>query len=131
MKRIVMMMAICSVVTAQADVTLSGKVETKVVRPITAVTTNTVSYENVKAVYTSFSANWAPAYSNACWYTLTYHLQDLKTKQMIPGTQVTDRLTPKDLMAKLGIDVTAAGAGIGQMIDAYLESKFKKVAPVQ
>lgn len=118
--------------SAQADIVITNQVVTTVVRPVTTVVTNTITVTNVKAVWSSFSINYIqPAYTS-CFYSVTYHLQDLRTNREIPNTRATVKLTEKqvlDFATSLGVNFNQMGMGIGGLLNAYLTTLFTPPAP--
>lgn len=132
MKRSVIAALMLASVSAMADITLTNQVVTTVTRPVTTVVTNTMTVTNVKAVWSNFSINYMPPAYTSCFYSVTYHLQDLKTKREVVGSRVTVRLTEKqvvDFAASLGVNFNEMGMGIGGLLNAYLTTLFAPAAP--
>jgi hypothetical protein len=119
---------------ANADIVLTNQVVTTTTRPVMTVVTNTMTVTNVKAVWSNFSVNYAPPAYTSCFYSVTYHLQDLKTKREIPGSRATVRLTETQVAvfaASKGIDFSQMGLGIGGLLNEYLKTLFAQPPPAR
>ena len=134
MKRSVLAAVMLATGSAFADIVLTNQVVTTTTRSVMTVVTNTMTVTNVKAVWSNFSVNYAPPAYTSCFYSVTYHLQDLKTKREIPGSRATVRLTEKqvaDFAASKSIDFPQLGLGIGGLLNEYLKTLFSQPPPTR
>ena len=134
MKKLLMIAAIALSMSAKADIVLTNQVVTTVTRPVTTVVTNTMTVTNVKAVWTQFSINYAPPTYTSCFFSVTYHLQDLKTKRMVPNSLATVRLTEKqvvDFATAKGFNFGQLGQRIGGLLNEYLKTLFTQPPPAR
>jgi hypothetical protein len=134
MKRSVVAAVMLATSSAFADIVLTNQVVTTTTRPVMTMVTNTMTVTNVKAVWSNFSVNYAPPAYTSCFYSVTYHLQDLKTKREIPGSRATVRLTEMqvaDFAASKSIDFPQLGRGIGGLLNEYLKTLFTQPPPAR
>ena len=134
MKRSVLVAVMLATSSTFADIVLTNQVVTTTTRPVMTVVTNTMTVTNVKAVWSNFSVSYAPPAYTACFYSVTYHLQELKTKREIPGSRVTVRMTEKqvaDFAVSKGIDFPQMGLGIGGLLNEYLKTQFAQPPPAR
>jgi len=127
MKRSVLVAIMLATSSVFADIVLTNQVVTTTTRPVMTVVTNTMTVTNVKAVWSNFSINYTPPAYTSCFYSVTYHLQDLKTKREIPGSRTNVQLTEKqvyDFAATKGVDFNQMGQGIGYLLNEYLKTLF-------
>lgn len=127
MKKLLALSILLACTPVKADITLTNQVVTTITRPVMTVVTNTMTVTNVKAVWSNFSITYMPPVYTSCFYSVVYHLQDLKTKREVPNSRVIVRLTEKqvsDFATSLGVDFNQMGMGIGGLINAYLETQF-------
>lgn len=113
--------------SAPADVTIPGEAKIPVITPVvtTTMTTNLITAQNVKIVWTAFSINYMPPAYTSCVYTVQYVMQDGATKREIPRTRNIVRLTEAQVTAfalTKGVDFNQMGQGIGFLLNEYLKT---------
>jgi len=136
MKKLVAAITIALSLQAKADLVVTNLNTFTVTSPqvVTTVTTNTMTVKDVKIVWTSFTISYAPpAYTQAV-YTVSYILQDLKTRREIPRSRGVKRMDEREVASfatAKGADFPRLGQGIGSLVNEYLKTLFAQPSPVR
>jgi len=136
MKKLLFTLVLLAGMNASADIILSNLTEVVTVerKVITVTKTNALPVATAKAVWTGFSINYLPpAYTQAV-YTVSYMLQDVKTKREVPNSRGVARVMEGEVLTfatAKGLDFQKLGRGIGTLLDEYLKTIFSPPQPAR
>jgi hypothetical protein len=134
MKKLLFTFALLAGMNAGADIVLSNLTEVVTVerKVVTVTKTNALPVATAKAVWTGFSINYLPpAYTQAV-YTVSYMLQDVRTKREVPNSRGVARVSEGEVAAlatSKGMDFPKLAQGVGALLDEYLKTIFSPRQP--